>query len=122
MTRDTLITISTREKQILIRFFLAAKKLGRSKSDETAKRYAEEMANCVSDFLVAKFSPERLAEMEVTPEMAKAGADALFPDGEVRETADELEVMTRVFRAMVTGRDPRLPSFNDLCALLGRKP
>jgi hypothetical protein len=57
---------------------------------------------------------ECLAEIEIMPEMAKAGADTLFPDGEVRETADELEVMTRVFRAMVTGRDPRLPSFDDL--------
>lgn len=42
---------SEREKAILIRFFLAAKKLGRSKSDETGKRYAAEMANAVSDLL-----------------------------------------------------------------------
>ena len=37
------------------------------------------------------------------------------------ETADEFAVMARVFRAMVTGRDPRIASYNDLCALLGKK-
>lgn len=60
-------------------------------------------------------------EIEVTPEMARAGACALFPDGEIDECADELAVMTRVFRAMVTGHDPRIPSYSDLCALLGKK-
>ena len=39
-------------------------------------------------------------EIEVTREMAKAGAYALWPDGEIDESADELAVMTRVFRAM----------------------
>ena len=61
------------------------------------------------------------AGIEVTPEMACAGADALFPDAVIDETADELEVMARVFRAMVTGRDPRLPSYERLCELLGTK-
>jgi len=50
--------------------------------------------------------------------MAKAGAYALFPDGEIDESADEFAVMTRVFRAMVTGHDPRVPSYSDLwCAI-----
>lgn len=40
--------LTDREKAILIRFFMAAKKLGRSKSDETGKRYAAEMADAVS--------------------------------------------------------------------------
>lgn len=52
--------LTDREKAILIRFFLAAKKLGRSKSDETGRRYAAEMADAISDFLVAKFPPEWL--------------------------------------------------------------
>jgi hypothetical protein len=43
--------LSDTEKKILVRFFLAAKKLGRSKNDTTGKRYAEEMVEAVSDFL-----------------------------------------------------------------------
>jgi len=44
--------------------------------------------------------------IEVTPEMAKAGAYALFHDGELFETANELAVMTRVFRAWSGGAIP----------------
>ena len=58
-------------------------------------------------------------EIEVTPEMAQAGTCALFPDGELCETADGLEVMARVFCAMVMGRDTRMP--HDLRELLGRR-
>ena len=54
--------------------------------------------------------------------MARAGASALFPDGELFETADELDVMARVFRAMVKGRDPAEDALDDLCELLSRKP
>jgi hypothetical protein len=66
-------------------------------------------------------APKSIVEIEVTREMVQAGLYALFPDGEIDETVDEFEVMARVFRAMVTGLDPRLPSYNDLCALLGKK-
>jgi hypothetical protein len=72
------------------------------------------------DIMTARPSRADLSDIEVTPEMAKAGAGALFPDGEVFETSDELEVMARVFRAMVMGRDPRIPSQYDLCGLLDK--
>lgn len=49
--------LTDREKAILIKFFLAAKKLGRSKSDETGKRYAAEMADAASDFLKEFITP-----------------------------------------------------------------
>ena len=54
--------------------------------------------------------------------MAKAGSSALFPDGELFETANELEVMAQVFRAMVRNRDPVEDALDDLCELLSRKP
>lgn len=52
--------LTDREKAILIRFFLAGKKLGRSKNDTTAKRYAAEMAEAVSDLLATMFPPDWL--------------------------------------------------------------
>lgn len=43
--------LTDREKAILTRLFLAGLRLARSKKDETAKRYAAQMADAVSDFL-----------------------------------------------------------------------
>lgn len=43
--------MTEKEKAILIRLFLAQRKLNRAKGDKTAKEYAEEMAKCVGLFL-----------------------------------------------------------------------
>lgn len=43
--------LTDKEKAILVRLFLAGLRLARSKKDTTAKKYAGEMADAVSDFL-----------------------------------------------------------------------
>jgi hypothetical protein len=43
--------LTDKEKAILIRLFIAGKKLSRSQKDSTAKQFAGEMADAVSDFL-----------------------------------------------------------------------
>ena len=51
MECDTAMTLTDKQRRAMIKFFLAAKRLGRSKNDTTAKRYAEEMADAVAEFL-----------------------------------------------------------------------
>lgn len=43
--------MTEKQKAILIRLFLASRKLNRAKGDKTAREYAETMANCVAEFL-----------------------------------------------------------------------
>lgn len=43
--------MTEREKLLLVRFFLANRKLNRAKGDKTAKQYAEEMAKHLGEFL-----------------------------------------------------------------------
>lgn len=44
--------MTPKEKAILVRFFLASRKLNRAKGDKTAKEYAATMADCVAEFLM----------------------------------------------------------------------
>lgn len=44
--------MTEKEKAILVRLFLANRKLNRAKGDKTAKEYAETMANCIAEFLM----------------------------------------------------------------------
>ena len=67
------------------------------------------------------FSELVAALLHGLPLIAVLDRVVLFPDGQVDETADRIRVMTRVFRAMVTGKDSRRLSSSDLCALLGKK-
>lgn len=41
--------MTDKQKAILVRFFLASRKLNRAKGDKTAKEYAETMANCIAE-------------------------------------------------------------------------
>jgi hypothetical protein len=43
--------MTEKQKAILVRFFLASRKLNRAKGDKTAREYAETMANCVAEFM-----------------------------------------------------------------------
>lgn len=43
--------MTEKEKAILVRLFLAQRKLNRAKGDKTAREYAETMAKCVGEFL-----------------------------------------------------------------------
>lgn len=42
-----IMVVTDKQKAILVRFFLASRKLNRAKGDKTAKEYAETMANCI---------------------------------------------------------------------------
>lgn len=41
--------MTDKEKAILVRFFLAQRKLHRAKGDKTAKEYAETMVKCLTE-------------------------------------------------------------------------
>ena len=43
-------------------------------------------------------------ETEITPEMIRAGLSEIWMNAELHPAADEVEVMGRVFRAMVRAR------------------